>query len=76
MYIPSGSWKLPVRFRMVSSCGIIQRVRMVSVLGFLTVSVVAGNVSLWFPSVVSLWFPSSQETICFMVSVVAGQFRI
>ena len=44
-------------FRMVSSCGIIQRLPMVSILGFLMVSVVAGNVSLWFPSLVSLWFP-------------------
>ena len=33
------------------------------------VSVVAGNVCLWFPSLVVVWFPSWQGTF-FMVSVV------
>ena len=68
---------------MVSIVDIIQRLFMVSVVGFLMVSVVAGNYlngfRRWF-----LWFPSWQENVCFMVSVagfsmdsaVAGGFII
>ena len=52
IYILSASWKLPGRFFMVSVVDITQRFRMVSVVGFFMVSVVAGNVFLWFPSLV------------------------
>ena len=50
---------------MVSVVDITQRFRMVSVVGFFMVSVVAGNVFLWFPSLVFLWFPSRQETFSY-----------
>ena len=50
IYILSASWKLPGRFLMVSVVDITQRFRMVSVVGFLMVSVAAGNVFLWFLS--------------------------
>ena len=53
-------------FFMVSVVDITQRFRMVSVLGLFMVSVAAGNVFLWFPSLVSfLWFPSRQETFSY-----------
>ena len=65
VYILSASWKLPGRLFMASVVDITQRFRMVSVVGFLMVSVAAGNVFLWFPSLVFLWFPSRQETFSY-----------
>ena len=48
---------------MVSVVDIIQRVVLwFPPLVFVIVSVVVGNVCLWFPSLVWLWFPSWQET--------------
>ena len=52
IYILSASWKLPGHFCMVSVVDITQRFRMVSVVGCFMVSVAAGNVFLWFPSLV------------------------
>ena len=43
---------------MVSVVDDIQRCLMVFVIVFLMVSVVAGNVFVWFPSLVFSWFPS------------------
>ena len=53
----SSSRKPSGRFLMDSVVDIIQRLFMVSV--------VAGNVLLWFPSLVCLWFPSWQENVVY-----------
>ena len=61
---------------MVSVVEIIQRFVMVSVVGCLMVSVVAGNVFLWFPSLVFfLWFPSWRENICLWFPLLQQQAR-
>ena len=49
IYILSASRKPSGRFLMVSVVDTIQRLFMVSVVGTLMVSVVAGNVFQWFP---------------------------
>ena len=74
-YTHGVSWKLPGRFRMVLSCGIIQRFLIISVLGFLMVSVVAGNVSLWFPSLVSLWFPWANKVSWYLRTILAEETK-
>ena len=65
IYVLSSSRKPSGRFLlfMVSVVDIIQRLFMMSVVGFLMASVVAGNICLWFPSLVFSWFPSWQENM-------------
>ena len=70
---------------MVSVVDITQHFRMVSVVGFLMVSVAAGNVFLWFPSLVffmvsvaagnvSLWFPTRNVFLWFPSRQVTFSF--
>ena len=70
IYIYSASWK-PQGLVLVSVVDIIQRLFMVSVVGCCIVSVVAGNIVLWFLSLAlygfrrgrkrCLWFPCLQQ---------------